>query len=99
METLQACLCACPVKSVRNVLGLQENKYVLPDEALAKCSTVCQMQYCLQRQQQEPICEVKYISLGSGMACIAATSNGSRLTTLNVLLQQQVLLQKTGICH
>ncbi|DBB13107.1 TPA: hypothetical protein ACH3X3_005834 [Trebouxia sp. C0006] len=77
-------------------LTSQEKMYALPDEALAKCSSVCQLQYCLQRCQPESLCEVKYISLGAGMACIAASSDGSRISTLNVSLEQHLHLQQTG---
>ncbi len=72
--------------------------YALPDEALAKCSSVCQLQYSLQRCQPESSCQLKYISLGAGMACIAASSDGSRITTINVSLQQHLHLHQTGMC-
>ncbi|DBA78763.1 TPA: hypothetical protein ACH3X1_008669 [Trebouxia sp. C0004] len=77
-------------------LTCQDEMYALPDEALAKCSSVRQLQYCLQRRQLEPSCEVKYISLGAGMACIAASFDGSRITTLNVSLEQHLQLLQTG---
>ncbi len=80
----------------KNAFGLQDEMYVLPDEAPAKCSSVCQLQYCLQRCQPEPSCEVKYISLGAGTACIAASFDGSRITTLNVSLEQHLQPQQTG---
>ncbi|KAL0021412.1 hypothetical protein WJX79_003342 [Trebouxia sp. C0005] len=77
-------------------LKSQDETYALPNEARAKCSSVCQLQYCLQRCQSEPSYEVKYISLGAGMACIAASFDGSRITTLNVSLEQHLHLQQTG---
>lgn len=80
---------------------LQEDKYALPKDALSRCSSACQLQYRLQQQQGHPVYEVKYIGLGAGMACIAATSDGSRVTTLNVSLQQhlqQQLMQIGMMC-
>lgn len=71
----------------------QEDKYALPKDALSRCSSACQLQYRLQQQQGHPVYEVKYIGLGAGMACIAATSDGSRVTTLNVSLQQHLQQQ------
>ena len=77
----------------------QEDKYALPKDALSRCSSACQLQYRLQQQQGYPVYEVKYIGLGAGMACIAATSDGSRVTTLNISLQQhlQQQLMQIGI--
>ena len=80
----------------QSAFGFQDETYALPNEARAKCSSVCQLQYCLQRCQSEPSYEVKYISLGAGMACIAASFDGSRITTLNVSLEQHLHLQQTG---
>ena len=65
---------------------LQDSKYALPDGTLSRCSNVCQLEYVLQQRQQQEVCEIKYIGLGAGMACIAATSNRSRVVTLNVSL-------------
>lgn len=52
------------------------------------------MEYTLQQQQQQVVCDMKYIGLGSGMACIAAYSNDNRITTLNVSLTHRLQMQQ-----
>ncbi|KAL3150240.1 hypothetical protein ABBQ32_000098 [Trebouxia sp. C0010 RCD-2024] len=66
-------------------LAHQDSKYALPDGTLSRCSNVCQLEYVLQQRQQQEVCEIKYIGLGAGLACIAAF-NGSQVVTLNVSL-------------
>ena len=80
------------VKAVKHVL--QENKCAPPAEALSSCSNVCQLEYALQQQQRPNICQVKYISLGSGMACIAAALNGSKVAMVNLSLTYHLKWQQ-----
>lgn len=80
------------LRSARHVL--QDSKYALPDESLSRCSNVCHVDYTLQQQQQQVVCEMKYVALGAGMACIVATSNGTRIATMNVSLTHHLNLQQ-----
>ena len=85
----------CILRPARHLL--QDIKHVLPDESLSRCSSVCHVDYTLQQQQQQQqqvVCETKYIGLGASMACIVATSNGSRITTLNVSLVHHLKSQQ-----
>ena len=80
------------LRSARHVL--QDCKYSLPDESLSRCSNVCHLEYTLQQQQQQVVCEMKYVGLGAGKACIVATSNGNRVATLNVSLTHHLNVQQ-----
>lgn len=73
---------------------LQDSKYALPDESLSRCSNVCHVDYTLQQQQLQAVCEIKYIGLGAGMACVVAAYNGKRITTLNVSLTHHLRAQQ-----
>lgn len=82
----------CILRPARHLL--QDSTYALPDESLSRCSNVCHVDYTLQQQQQQVVCEIKYIGLGAGMACVVAASNGKRITTLNVSLAYNLKMQQ-----
>lgn len=64
----------------------QQGQYSLP---AGVSSSSAQLEYSLQQQPDSPVCEVKYFSLGSAFACMAAHT-GNTITTINVSLQQHV---------
>lgn len=63
-----------------------QDQYSLPPNV---SNSAAKLEYSLQQQPEGPACEVKYISLGSTYACIAATA-GNGIATLNIALKDHL---------